>query len=256
VHLLLLGNSNESVEWFDGGETSEAILRRRLAEEFHTSAEVTAKSVWPDAKFPATLQKWLARYEPDVVYLNVVSFWFQYESVPLRMERLFGRFGKKVSDAGFSIASNRALAHNRPFRALRAMAQRTIGGDNHFTPHEVVECMSECIRLVLRREGTVLVVSGPGSRNDHSVTPWKRRRNERRRQEVHGALKSLCEQLHVQYEGAEQPKWRDAGERQGHRVGDGLHLNAAGHARRGDEMFESVRTAWATEQERYASEAR
>ena len=217
---------------------------------------MTAKSVWPDAKFPATLQKWLARYQPDIVYLNVVSFWFQYESVPLRMERLFGRFGKKVSDAGFNIASNRVLAHNRPFRAFRGMAQRTIGGDNHFTSHEVIECMSECIRLVLRREGTVLVVSGPGSRNDHSVTPWKRRRNERRRQEVDGALKSLCEQLHVQYEGVQQPRWKAREEVGGQRIGDGLHFNASGHARRAEEMFQSIHRAWEAEQLRYAAEPR
>jgi len=254
VNLLLLGNSNESVQWFEGGETSEDIVRRRWSEEFGQPAEVTAKSIWPDVKFPATLEKWLVKYQPDIVYLKTVSFWFSHESVPLKLERIGGRLGKKLGKAGLDAASNRTLSHNVPFRLLRNLAQRTIGGDTNFSTADVIDCLSECIRIVLQREGTVLVVSGPGGRVNYAVTRRKQKRNEQRRQLVDQSLQSLCAQLHVEYEGAEEPQWRSPLWKRQH-VGDGIHFNAAAAARRGDLMFESIRSARVMEQARYETTA-
>lgn len=255
VKLLLIGNSNDVVQWAGTGESTEDALRRLLSEEFHEPAEVTVKSIWPAATFPATLQKWLDRYQPDVVYLNVVGFWFLYESVPLRLERLGGRFGRKLGEAGLKAAGNPALSHNLPFRLLRNLAQRTIGGDTNFTPQQVVDCVSECVRNVVRREGTLLVVSGPGGRNKHAVTRRRQQRDEKRRLWVDRALQTLCEQLHVQYEREAAPLWQ-TGEWKDKHIGDGLHFNSEAKFSRAEKISASVREAWLAEQARYSAATR
>lgn len=243
MRLLFLGNSNDAVQWFDQGPKRHELLRDMLAAEFNEPVEVIARGIWPTSGMPAAVGRWLDEYHPDVVYLNVVSFWFQYESVPLRVKRILGRLGPAVGDAGFKLAESKRWSHNAVFRSVRRLAQATIGGDTHFTPDEVIERISETIRIVLRNEGVLLVVKGPRAITRHGVTRRQQRRNEARRLKIHHSLKRLCEQLHVFYDGSEAPLYETAPRPRGTRVGDGLHSNARGHANSAEETFELIRKA-------------
>ncbi|MEO9254988.1 MAG: hypothetical protein ABI305_05580 [Tepidiformaceae bacterium] len=247
MHLLLLGNSNETVEWFEGAETAEQRLGRLLREEFNEDIQITAKSIWPDANMPATVGRWVERYRPDVVFLDVVGFWFLYQSVPLRLERIGGRAGKRLGEVGFGAAANRAVAHNRAFRIFRKTAQRIIGGDTHFTPRGVIERVSECIRTTIRHEGTVVVVSGAGGRVNHAVTRRGYTRNEAARHDFNQVLAAFCRGVHVHFVAPDEPEAKSLPKKA--HIGDGLHWSAAGAVYRGDRIFRLVRDAWLTEHE-------
>jgi hypothetical protein len=228
MRVLLLGASNDTGDWFEGGRKRHEIVRDRLAEAYGEPVEVVNRSIWPRPDLASTVEGWMGRYEPDVVYLSVQSYWFSYESVPLRVQRLLGRFGPWFGDAGLRFAESPRWAYNPVFRGARRALQLTIGGDPHFTTQQVIERVSETIRLVLRHEGVVTVVKGPHSRSNYSTRPGGAARKERRRLAVHTALESLCRQLHVTYHGSEGPV-HGLETFRGNRVGDGLHFNAELH---------------------------
>ena len=171
MKVLILGNSNDSGTWFEGGRKRTDIVRDRLAAEFGEPVTVTTKGIWPNAGMVATIERWLDEYEPDVVYMNVVSYWFAYESVPLKLRRLFGkRVGPVVGDAGVKLSKSRRWGHNVVGRTVRRWAQATIGGDPNFSTTEVVDRCSEAVNRIIRREGTVLVVKGSRGRSKPGMT--------------------------------------------------------------------------------------
>jgi hypothetical protein len=243
MRILLLGSSNDRGGRFEGGQLRHEIVRDRLAAEFGEPVEVVVKPIWPNEALPGLLGRWLDQHAPDLVYLNVVSFWFTFESVPLRVERLLGRFGRPIARAGLRAAESPWLAHNPAFRALRRFAQRTIGGDTYFTAEQVVDRIGQCIHLVLQREEVVLAVKGPHGRVDYAVSTGRGRRIERRRLQVHGALATLCKQLHVYYAGSDSPVWKTRDFRRT-AAGDRLHENAEGHVATADSMHRVICEAW------------
>jgi hypothetical protein len=242
MRVLLLGNSNDTVDWFSGRKRQE-IVRDDLAAEFGEPVSVVTKAIWPNEGMPAALERWMAAEQPDIVYINVVSFWFAYESVPLKAQRLLGRFGPRAGKAGFRLADSKRFAHNVVFRGIRRFAQATIGGDTHFTPEEVIARVSACLRVALRSEGVVVVVKGPYGRNDHGATAKQRRRNEQRRQQVNAALADLCATLHVRFSSAETPRFAAPGSK-GLRIGDGLHATERGHAEMATDISPLLAESW------------
>ncbi len=246
MKVLILGNSNDSGTWFEGGRKRTDIVRDRLAAEFGEPVTVTTKGIWPNAGMVATIERWLDEYEPDVVYVNVVSYWFAYESVPLKLRRLFGkRVGPVVGDAGVKLSKSRRWGHNVVGRTVRRWAQATIGGDPNFSTTEVVDRCSEAVNRIIRREGTVLVVKGSRGRSKPGMTAGQLRRHEARRLEVHAALSALCAQKHVRYIGNEKPLWRTEPSRpKGTRVGDGVHANAKGHEISAEQLYGFIGEAW------------
>lgn len=109
-----------------------------------------------------SVRKWLREDEPDVLYIIISTFWFAYESVPLRLERRFGRLGKYLASAGLRGADNRKLAYNPVFRAGRRVAHTLIGGDAHFQPRYVVDEVAHLLKTVLaEHEQMLVVVHGP-----------------------------------------------------------------------------------------------
>jgi hypothetical protein len=247
VRILLLGNSNDTGNWFEGGRNRHEILRDKLVAEFGEPVEVVVKALWPTERVAELLGGWLEQYDPDIVHLGINPFWYSYESVPLRMKRLLGKkAGSAVANTGLGLARNRRLAHNAAFRTVRRWAQRTVGGDTYFTTDQVVERISECIRLVVRNEGTILIVKGTRGRSKPSMSARQLERREQRRAEVHNGLKPLCDQLHVIYSGSAIAAWKtdpNAPKAERDRVGDGLHSNARGHERMADRLHESIREA-------------
>lgn len=245
VKVLILGNSNDTGAWVKPEEKRHTAIGARLAEEFGVPVEITARNCWPSERMANYVAKSMDELQPDLVFLNITTFSFSYESTPLRLKRVLGKVGEPVGDAGFRLAESKRWSHNAVFRTMRSWAQATIGGDTHFTPGEVTERYAELIRLLLRREGTVLAVKGPLGRSKKGITRRERLRHERRRQEVHSHLKALCEQLHVPYYGSDDPYWVVKPQPKGIKAGDGTHANAAGHIHLADDHYSYLRDAWA-----------
>ena len=240
----MLGNSQDLGEWFEGGKKRHEIVQERLQEEFRVPVEIVVKPFWPTERMAAVSAQWVAESAPDMLYINVTAFPFAYESLPLRLKRVLGRMGPAVGDAGFRFAGSKRWSHNFLFRTARRYGQATIGGDTHFTCQEVVERVSETVRAVLRSENVFLVVEGPLGRGEPELTRRERRRKERRRLDVHHALKHLCEDLHVHYIGSDSQLPPERQHVRGQTVGDGTHFNAAGHARLAEDLYENIRDAW------------
>ena len=59
VRILLLGNSNDTGTWFEGGRKRHEILRERLAAEFGEPMEVIVKALWPNERVAELLGGWL-----------------------------------------------------------------------------------------------------------------------------------------------------------------------------------------------------
>ncbi len=240
MKLLFLGNSNDAGQWFEGGKKRHEILAEQLEVEFGEPVEVIVKSLWPTAKLPSLVAGWVEQSEPDVIYIASSAYWFLYRSVPLRAQRLLGKVGPAAGTAGFKVASSKRWSHNVVFRTARRGLQATVGGDPNFTPEEVAERMCEIIRIAVRREGAAVYVKGPQNKTKYSTTPLGLARDEKKRLKVHNAMKTLCAQLHVPYEGTDAPVFDQAVYRSG-KVGDGLHSNASRHAYDADWLFGVLR---------------
>lgn len=157
-------------------------------------------AVWPTPALPGLVDRWIEQYHPDIVYLHVVPYWYVFESVPVRVERRFGSPGKKLAGAGVRAAGGR-LAGTLPLRALRTIGLRTIGGEAHFTPEQVIEVVESCIRRIVAREDVVLAVVGSTGRRCAGYGWGGVGRDRGRRATVHQAISGLCSQLHVPYQG-------------------------------------------------------
>lgn len=245
MRILMLGDSNDGGHYVEGPKRND-ILRDRLVDLFDEPVEMFTRAIWPNPRLPAMVDGWVKEFQPDLVHLKCGTYWFQYESVPLRVRRLLGRTGTRVAGAGFRLADSNRWGHNAPFRGVRRLAQLVIGGDRPFTTRQVIDRVAEAIRVVLHDESAVLVVTGPQAVNRYGTTRARRKRNEQNRLEVDAALRRLCADLHVSYLGYAEPLYQTAPVPPSHRVGDGLHYNLAGHAAAVDRPFEHLSGAWLT----------
>ncbi len=243
MRVLLLGSSNDTGQWFEGGKKKHEIAQERLEADLGEPVEFVVKGIWPTEDLPGLVEGWIEKHQPDVIYLNTGSYWFLYRSVPLRVKRLLGRVGgEAVGNAGFRVAKSERWAFNPAFRAVRRVLQNTIGGDTNFTTQQVIDRMSECTRIAVRREGAVVVVKGPHGKARHTDRPRQFRRDERERMKLHHALETLCAQLHVTYDGVgEQAVRHLPAYGRGTTVGDGTHANAIRHAHEAEGFYSAIR---------------
>ena len=239
MKVLLLGNSSEFYGEIAESDRRASKAARALEEAFGEPVEMIVRRIWPTPVLPEKLEGWLAEMEPDIVFLNVIAYWFNYQSVPLKFERVLGRLGRPVRAAGIKAAQTPWIGHTRVFHWTRRRLQKAIGGETFFTPEQVIDVVSACIRVVVRREHCALVVKGPRSSGDYAL---QRGWAEERRLKVHRALASLCEDLHVDYVGAEVPRYLTEPDIE--RLGDRLHRGTAGHARSADEIAGILEAAW------------
>jgi hypothetical protein len=206
-----------------------SLMQDALSEALGEPVEIAARAVWPKPNLPQVVDGWMHAVEPDLVMLSVSSFWFLYESVPLRL-RKFGRPGEIVDRACRTAAATPWLAHNRPFQALRRTVQRGVGGRAHFEPGEVIKTCQLAIRSILQREGAYLVVVGPAGGDEWATDAAAARRIRERRQHVHDAMQVFCRSLHVEYWDAGVVS-KMADPQPASRQGDQLHLDEQGHKR-------------------------
>lgn len=244
MKVLILGNSQDTGSFVEEESKRHNIIRDQLAEEFGEPVEVFVRNAWPNAGMVRYVSQAVDETDPDIVYLNMTTYPFSYESFPLRVKRVFRRVGgEKAGDAGMRLADSKKWSHNAVFRRLRRLAQATLGGDTHFTPEQVLERYQELVRVLIRREGTVVAVKGPMAVAGGG-TKRQLARKEARRQRVHQPMKAFCEQLHVFYAGIDEPLYLTKPVRKGTTVGDGLHSNAEGHKDSAETHFVPIRDAW------------
>lgn len=227
VKILQFGSSNDTVERFVAGEPRNLIIQREVERELGEPVTVVTKRIWPSDRFPDLVSRWLDEESPDIVTLPVIGYWFNFESVPLKLQRRFGRLGETLANSGRRSAEIPWLAHNVAYRTARNLAQRTIGGATHFTCNEVVACIGSCVREVVQREGIGLVVQGPyGGQHLSGTSRRGIAREEERRQRVNAGVRDVCARHHVTFI-EHRTNRREMGTAFS-TIGDALHMDESG----------------------------
>lgn len=206
MKILRLTTSNDTVHQGPGSRVDW--IQRLGAQQLGEPVELVVKPVWPDSRLPGTVEKWCEKEQPDIVWLVLQSFWFEYLSVPKKLERRFGRAGKAASTAGFKAADTPWMAHNPAFRTGRKLIQKAIGGDPHFTPDEIIAAVEGIARVVLRSEGRQFVVWGPFSYQNFGETKGQERRQLAARSKIVNSVHALGTELHFPVEAPDKPFWQ------------------------------------------------
>jgi hypothetical protein len=214
-----------------------------LAEAAGEPVETILCGNWPSASFPDYFERCIKDHNPDLVFLKVNWFWYGYESLPLRIERRFGRAGKAVGQAGTRFGATPLFANSRTFQTARRLVNRVLPGATYFTPQEIVERMEECIRRAARHENVVLVLRGPGGGWDHAPL-WSdgaRKRESARREHIKAHLQAACERHHVYYLGRPALARKELEQRL---TPAWFRSSAAGHEQMGLEEGDAMVAAW------------
>lgn len=206
MKILRLTTSNDTVH---SGPGSRVDWVAKLGEErLGQPIENVTKAVWPDARLAPAVERWLEKEQPDVVWMLLQNFWYEYLSVPKKFERKFGRAGKKVSDLGLTVADKKVISNRWAFRMGRKLLQKTVGGDPHFTPEELYQTVEEVARLTLRTEGRQFVVWGPFSYTNYGNTRRQERDQFAWRARLILRVRTLADELHFHFEAPNQPLWK------------------------------------------------
>ena len=181
--------------FFDTGIADEdrvhAVAQRALIAATGEPVETTVRGIALAPELPEIIDRWMVRYEPDMVVFHINPYWYLYPSIPRRLERKFGRAGKKVGSIGSSSGPGQAswLSQRRVYHWGRRLALRTFGGDYFHTPEQIIEATAHCVRrILLRNEDVVLVVRGTlMGRKDSPIA---------RALAVHNGMARVAEELH------------------------------------------------------------
>ena len=217
MKVLWLTNSDDT----SGSAVPDHLRSYRLAAEIASAAtgedvEMVPKVIWPAPELPDIIDGWIKRYRPDVVYFKMNGYWYLYHSVPRRIERWLGAFGKPVARAGERAGRTNWLAKTWIFNAVRMGFLKTIGGDRFFEPPQVVEHVEACLRKIVQHEDMAVVVQS-------QIADWDDVQGELH---VQSRLRPLCASLHVPFI-AKDPRRKLDIDYFG--SGDRLHTDEAGH---------------------------
>lgn len=241
MRILRLANSNDFVNYVSDEQRTYRYVEQALEALTGEKVETVRKPFQPADDLPDIVERWVTEFQPDIVFLMVNSYWFNHESVPLKLKRRFGRVGQVVGDAGLHAADRSWFAERWWFHKARYLLQATIGGETPYTPEYVLENMEAVIRRVLRYEHVHLVVrSSSGGRERPDLPKGVRERREVRRKFVAERIERLCEQLNVaNMSGKTRRKYNKE-----QRAGDRVHSNEAGHAETGRREAEFMVAFW------------
>lgn len=199
MRILRLTNSNDVNDEVPAELRSTTVAERIVAARLREPVETTVRIVWPDPELPQIVESWLNRYEPDVVFMRASSYWYTYESVPLRLQR-WRKFGlPALGRVGANAATKPRLANNAPFRFARRMAVRTIGGDTYFTPEGAAATVEAVIRRVVARESVLMVVRGPLNPHNAAGNAAGLARSLARNERFNRLVSDSCRDLHVPF---------------------------------------------------------
>lgn len=243
MKILRLGSSDDIDSRVPEELRVYSVAEKLIAEAIGEPVETIVKPIWPGDHLPGQVAEWIDEFKPNLVFLKVTWAWYGYESVPRRIERIFGRVGKPVARAGLGAAKKPRLAHNRAFKLGRRMAHRLIGGDTRYSTNQVISVMEATIRRVAARENIALVVKGTGGgrRKDDDVLAGHFERFTQRRLLVEGTVERLCNQLGATYVSTGPRKTDPQRDLKG---GDGLHPGATGHYWMGQQEGGAMLAGW------------
>ncbi len=242
MRVLRLGNSADSDPAVSEERRIHVVAARVFTAETGLPVDHVLRIAWPSSELPGLMEAWLHRYEPDMVVFVVNGFWFNYQSVPLKLERTLGTWVRPLTSRARTVSGRARLGDSGAFRFFRGLALRTIGGATYFSPDEVLATTEACIKVVMARESIPIVLRGPLSPIGEGPGEGRKRSAEARRQTVHLRLEELCTRYHAQYVGRaakmDGEEWGALGAR------DGLHMNADGQAQRGEAEGRGMVAAW------------
>ncbi len=242
VKVLRLGDSNDRFGDVEKGARTHEIAERLLSEASGQPVETVVKLIWPDPALTGAVERWLERYQPDLVLLRANAFWYNHESVPLRLARLLGPFGGPLARAGLRTGEG-WLARTALFHWLQRQNRRFHLGTYYFEPEQVLEVMEATIRTIVRHESVGLVVKvGDGGRMYLDEPRRALERRMRRRYQVHLGLRAIAEAHGAITIGRETPVPEASAP--GARQADRIHRTAAGHALFGQGEGEALIAAW------------
>jgi len=239
----ILGLLNSNIHGGDARLAEDVLfpsrMRGPLAAALGEPVEITAKVAWPTANLPRVAARWVSEIHPELIVFPISSFWFLYESVPVRLERELGLVGRFIAAGSLKAAATPWLAHNSPFQSFRRGVQRRVGGKSYFEPAQVIDVATATIRSLVREERAYLVVIGPSGGDDWATDAPSARRIEARRAQVDDAMAKLCRSLHVEYwDGSAMSRMRGMQPRS--LQGDRLHLDAEGHRRTAEQFLDPI----------------
>jgi len=242
MKILWLGSSQSVDGYLPEEQRAPGLVGKRLSELLQTDVEVSVRYIWPNDRLPSLLETWIDEYRPDMVNFGVAAYWCCYESVPLKIQRRFGRVGSPAANAGSKVADTGWLSSNRLYYAAKSLALATIGGETNFEPEEVVDRTKECIKIILDREGTALLLMSMHGLDPHYTLGRRRPWAEARRQFVDRELLAFCSDLPVLYQGLDQEAdyYYDASLR----LGDRMHLTPAGQVASVRDVVPRLLEAW------------
>jgi len=237
MRILRLTNSSDVLATVPEHLRASRIAENVVAELTGEAVETEMRVFWPTEDLPEVVDRWIGRFEPDVLFIRAAAYWCSYESVPLRVERRLGPLGKPLARAGLKTGGS-GLARMRAFQRVRQLAARTIGGDVNFTPAEATGLVRAVFRRALSHEALVPVMRGPGMARDSTGTRAGLLRAQRRNGELSALLAEMCQSLHIPYVPVDDTF--DASLLDG----DQFHTNEEGQRRQGELEGRAIAEAW------------
>ncbi|MEX0782093.1 MAG: hypothetical protein WD557_05540 [Dehalococcoidia bacterium] len=223
----------EERSWFVAGEV--------LAQAAGEPVETTVRNIWPTEALPGLVDRWLVAGEPDLVFMKINWYWYAYESVPLRIRRKLGLFGRPLASAGENAAKIGWLSRTWAFQRSRRLVHRLMGGDSFFSEADVVERTKLVIRRIVTNEDRVVVVRATGAgRDDTGTLADYFERYQARTNRVEREIAAFCAELGVHFSSPDL----HAREDQDLGGGDGLHKGARGYRVVGEDEGAAMVAAW------------
>lgn len=242
IRLLRLSNSNEIRPFVPAEEQSIGIAAAALRAASGREVEVTVRALWPDPSLGEAVERWVDRFEPDIVSVWASAHPFTYELLMLGLERRIGPLARPLVGIANRAGGQPGVVNNRAWRAAR----RVVAGSGLATPAleplATAKALEDALRRIARREDVAIVVRGPQLSALSWDDPASRERGERRRLVVHRHLAEICRQLHIAYIGEEDGRpFRDRAELF---LPDGLHATARWHAEMAEGEAPAIVAAW------------
>ncbi len=239
MKILRFGISDDDYGDLPTEQRSWHLAQERLSHETGLPWETVIASGWPSRGFAAEVERRLEGEQPDLVFFACAAFWVSYPSAPLVVQRSRLPLRKQLARAGFWAASKPFIGDRALFHRVRAAAVTAVARAFYFEPERALAHLEPAVRAAVRREHLAVAVRGPLPLNVPGG-PSLRAEAEVRRARFDALLVELCRTLHVAYTGFAAGETHPREEL----LGDRIHVNAAGHARRAPAEAELMVRAW------------
>lgn len=239
MKILRFGISDDTHGNVPDEQRSWRLAQESLSDSTALDWETVMEPVWPSSSLASEVERAIEREQPDLVFIACASYWVSYPSAPLGVHRSNLPFAKHVARAGFWAASKPLIADRELFHQARALVVGRAVRAFFFQPEKALASVEAAFRAALRHEHLALAVRGPLPLNIPGRAAF-RAECEARRAAFDSSLEALCRSLHIAYHGYTAADAHPRSELQGDRI----HVNAAGHARRGETEAGIMLRAW------------